>query len=175
MKLFESLTMSQHILNLDALDYMDWGHGEKYAARFGLISRRIGARQLGYNLTILPPGKIAFPFHSHRSNEEMFFILEGRGEVRIGDETHPVRAGDVIACPTGGPETAHQIINLGDTDMRYLAVSTTRSPEVAEFPDSDKCAVIVELEGESAPGMPNLWRLMMRMEDTGVDYWDGED
>lgn len=167
--------MSKHIMNLDDLNYMEFGNGEGFACRLGMIGRRIGARQLGYNLTVVPPGKRAFPFHSHRSNEEMFFVLEGSGEVRIGEETHPIRQGDVIACPTGGPETAHQIINTSDAELRYLGVSTTRSPEVAEYPDSDKCGVIAELEGDSDSGMPNLWRLMMRMADTQVDYWDGEE
>jgi len=166
--------MSKHILNLDEVDYMEWGQGDKFAARFGLISRRIGATQLGYNLTLVPPGKTAFPFHSHRSNEEMFFIIAGEGEIRMGEETFPVREGDVIACPTGGPETAHQIVNTGVEEMKYLAVSTNKSPEVAQYPDSDKCGVIVELEGEAESGMPAMWRLMMRMENTGVDYWDGE-
>ena len=42
-------------------------------------------------------GKRAFPFHSHRVNEEMFFVLEGKGEIRIGTETYPVTRGDVIS------------------------------------------------------------------------------
>ena len=167
--------MSKRILNLDDLDYMDWGHGEKYAARLGMASRRIGAKQLGYNLTVVPPGKRAFPFHSHRSNEEMFFVLEGSGEIRIGEDTYALRQGDLVACPKGGPETAHQIINNSENELKYLAVSTTLSPEVAQYPDSDKCGVIVELEGDSETGMPSMWRLMTRMEDTGVDYWEGED
>jgi uncharacterized cupin superfamily protein len=167
--------MSNHILNIDQLDYMEWGHGEKFACKFGLISRRIGADQLGYNVTVVPAGKKAFPFHNHRMNEEMFFIIEGKGEIRIGDETYPVREGDVIACPTGGPETAHQIINTSDRELKYLAVSTTKSPEVAQYPDSNKCGVIIELDGETEPGMPKMWRLMMRMNDTEVDYWDGEE
>ena len=29
--------MSKHILNIDELDYMDWGHGEKFGAKFGVI------------------------------------------------------------------------------------------------------------------------------------------
>ena len=33
--------MSNHILNIDQLDYMDWGHGEKFAGQFGLISYRL--------------------------------------------------------------------------------------------------------------------------------------
>src|SRR4051812_25616368 len=83
----------------------------RYDARMGMLAPRLGAQKLGYNLTAIPPGKRAFPFHNHRVNEEMFFILEGSGEVRIGDTTHPVRQGDVIACPAGGKEAAHQFIN----------------------------------------------------------------
>ena len=97
---------------------------ELFELRMGQISSRVGAQKLGYNLTAVPPGKRAFPLHNHRINEEMFFILEGSGEVRIGAERHPIRQGDIIACPTGGPETAHQIANTGDTDLKYLAVST---------------------------------------------------
>ncbi len=166
--------MSASILNIDNLEYMDWGHGDNFAAKFGLISRLIGANGLGYNLTVVPVGKRAFPFHSHRVNDEMFFVIEGTGEIRIGDDISPIRQGDVIACPPGGPETAHQIINNSDAELRYLAVSTAMSPEVAEYPDSDKYGVIIELDGNEG-GMPEMWRLMMKAESTQVDYWEDED
>ena len=52
----------------------------------------------------------------------MFFILEGEGELRFGAARYPLRPGDVLACPTGGAEVAHQIINTGTATMRYLAV-----------------------------------------------------
>ena len=48
------------------------------------------------------PGKRAFPFHNHQVNEEMFFVIAGSGEVRIGAEMFPIRKGDIIACPAGG-------------------------------------------------------------------------
>ena len=166
--------MSKPILNIDELDYMDWGHGEGYAAKFGMISRAIGSKGLGYNLTVVPPGKRAFPFHSHRVNDEMFFVVEGSGEIRIGEETHAIRQGDVIACPPGGPETAHQIINNSDAELQYLAVSTNMSPEICEYPESDKYGVYIELD-EQEHGMPKMWRLMMKDESTRVDYWEGED
>ena len=166
--------MSEHILNINNLEFTDWGHGEDFAAKFGFISRRIGSKNLGYNLTVVPPGKRAFPFHNHRVNDEMFFIIEGSGEIRIGAETYPCRQGDVIACPPGGPETAHQIINSSDAELRYLAVSTNNSPEVAEYPDSDKYGVYIELD-EVENGRPKVWRLMMKSESTQVDYWEGED
>jgi len=84
---------------------------ERFEATTAAIGSRIGARDLGYNVTAVPPGKRAWPFHNHPAKEEMFLVLHGRGEVRIGSDRYPICTGDVIACPAGGAETAHQIIN----------------------------------------------------------------
>jgi uncharacterized cupin superfamily protein len=96
-------------------------------------------------------------------NEEMFFILEGEGEVRIGDQTYPVQKGDFIACPSGGAEAAHQIVNTSKTELRYLAVSTMQAPEIADYPDSEKFGVL------SGDGFRFLGRV-----DQSLQYWDGE-
>lgn len=146
---------------------------QSYDARMGAISTKIGAQKLGYNLTILPPGKRAFPRHSHRVNEEMFFILEGEGEVRIGDQRYPVKRGDVIACPPGGPETAHQIRNISATaELKFLAISTKLSPEIAEYPDSGKIGIYAEFS-PGPDGKPQGLRVLHKA-GASLDYWDGE-
>jgi uncharacterized cupin superfamily protein len=145
---------------------------QRFEASIGQIAPLLGARQLGYNITAVPPGKRAYPFHNHRVNEEMFFILEGTGELRFGGEIYPVRPGDVIACPAGGPERAHQITNTGDGELRYLAVSTKRSPEIAEYPDSGKFGVLAHFANESG-GEPRMFYHIGR-EGEGLDYWEGE-
>jgi uncharacterized cupin superfamily protein len=143
-----------------------------FDARRGELSSRLGAQKLGYNLTAIPPGKAAFPRHCHHMNEEMFFVLDGTGEARVGGETYPIRAGDVVACPPGGPETAHQIRNTGTVELRYLAVSTKLSPEVAEYPDSGKFGVLSEFPAD-AGGQTRVFRFVGR-ESLAVGYWDGE-
>ena len=145
---------------------------ERYDARMGSIAPLLGAQKLGYNLTAVPPGKRAFPFHNHQINEEMFFAVEGEGEIRIGAAVFPIRPGDVIACPPGGKETAHQIINTGAVELKYLAVSTKLSPDIAEYPDSGKFGVMAE----SPPG-PDGQRRGFRFvgrENLNVDYWEDE-
>jgi uncharacterized cupin superfamily protein len=144
---------------------------ERFEAKFGRIGERIGARQLGYNLTVVPPGKRAFPHHNHRVNEEMFFVLEGSGELRFGDERHAIRQGDFVACPPGGPETAHQIINTGTTELKYLAVSTMDYPEICDYPDSGK--FLVAERARAADGTVSGFRHVGRADDA-LDYWDGE-
>jgi uncharacterized cupin superfamily protein len=62
----------------------------------------------------------------------MFFIVKGKGTLRYGDEERKIRAGDLICCPTGGPETAHQIVNDSDSELAYLSVSTMMPAEVCE-------------------------------------------
>jgi uncharacterized cupin superfamily protein len=145
---------------------------ERFEAKTGVIGACIGARRLGYNITAVPAGKRAWPFHNHPAKEEMFFVLQGSGEVRIGEARYPIRTGDVIACPAGGRETAHQIINAGSEELRYLAVSTEHSLEMAQYPDSGKFAVKAEL-GTALHGTPQRFVFVGR-ETKSVDYWDGE-
>jgi len=172
--------MQRPVINLadlevrkEAAERAPHGDGaEKYDIRWAEIASRIGARKLGYNLTVVAPGKRNCPFHSHRAEEEMFFILDGNGELRYGDQRYPLRAGDIIACPTGGPETAHQIINTGDTEMRYLSVSTMAPIEICEYPDSGKFGVYEDLPDDTG-GNHVRFRHLARHEDAR-DYWEGE-
>lgn len=145
---------------------------ERFEARMGFIGPRIGAQQLGYNITAVPSGKRAFPYHNHRVNEEMVFVLEGTGEVRVGKRTYPLRAGDIVAFPAGGKETAHQIINTGLDELRYLAVSTKLSPEIADYPDTGRFGVLAEFP----PGVDGKHQrfLFVGRESESLNYWEGE-
>lgn len=145
---------------------------EKFNAKMGMISPAVGAQKLGYNITAVPPGKRAFPFHNHRVNEEMFFILDGTGEVRIGKEIHQIRKGDIISCPPGGKETAHQIINTGTQELKYLAVSTKMTPEICDYPDSNKFGILAEYPADK-DGKPGRF-VFVGKEELNVNYWDGE-
>ena len=160
--------MVKPVMNLDEVEFDDIEANGRFTSSRGPIGSRIGARQLGYNLTVLPPGKVQCPFHSHHAEEEMFLILDGEGELRFGAERYPLRRHDVIACPPGGSEVAHQIVNTGTVDMRYLALSTLAEVEVCEYPDSRKLLVVT-----GKPGEPGL-RKMVRAELT-VDYYDREE
>jgi len=105
------------VMNLDEAVFDDIEENGRYTSKRASLGVHIGARKLGYNLTVLPPGKAQCPFHNHRGEEEMFFILEGEGELRFGDRHYPLRPHDIIACPPGGPEVAHQIVNTGNEPL----------------------------------------------------------
>lgn len=159
------------ILNIREIEFTKWGRGGRFEAQLGTIGARIGARKLGYRLVVLAPGKCGWPAHAHHVNEEMFFILEGSGILRIGAERLPLRAGDFICCPPG-PDMPHQIQNDSGGELRYLAVSTMESPEVVDYPDSGKFGVVVRKPGAAAD-KPDF--AFWGRRSSATDYWDGEE
>jgi uncharacterized cupin superfamily protein len=161
------------ITNLRELkDFQERSHGDRYASRHVTIGVGLGARKLGYNLTEIPPGKRAFPYHFHHVNEELFLVIEGTGTVRTPAGEFPLGPWDLLCCPAG-PEGAHQIANTGTTPLRYLALSTMQDPEVVEYPDSQKYGVVA---GRPPGGRPTDAAFhAFAFKKNRVDYWEGED
>ncbi len=158
--------IEKRVVNLEELKLEHFAKGDKFEGNSARIGPLIGAKDLGYSYDVVPPGKCSCPFHSHRAEEEMFFIVKGTGTLRYGDETRRIRAGDVICCPVGGPETAHQIVNDSKEDLAYLSVSTMMPAEVCEYPDSKKV-------GAYGGATPSRLRHMTRT-DAHLDYWTDE-
>ena len=154
--------INDRVRNIDELTLQHFEQGEKFASDAVRIGPLLGAKDLGFSYDVVQPGKRSCPFHSHRAEEEMFFIISGSGTLRYGVETRKVRAGDFICCPTGGPETAHQLINDSNAALAYISVSTMLPAEVCEYPDSGKI-------GAFGGGL----RHMTNTADH-VDYWKGE-
>jgi uncharacterized cupin superfamily protein len=158
--------IAEKVINIDELKLEHFEQGEKFASDFARIGPLLGAKDMGYSYDVVSPGKSSCPFHSHRAEEEMFFIVEGEGTLRFGNETRKIRAGDFICCPTGGPETAHQITNDSSAELAYISVSTMMAAEVCEYPDSKKVGAF------GGTGSHRL-RHMTHYEH-GVEYWKGE-
>lgn len=150
------------VINIDELKLEHFEHGEQFACDAIRIGPLLGAKDLGYSYDVVPPGKRSCPFHSHRAEEEMFFIVRGTGMLRYGGETRKIRAGDFICCLTGGPETAHQIVNDSNAELAYISVSTMMRAEVCEYPDSKKIGAFGNGLRHITEGADN------------VDYWKGE-
>lgn len=54
---------------------------------------------------VVPPGKQTVA-HLHRLSEEIYLFTGGSGRMRLGEEEHPVRAGDCVVIPPG---VAHKL------------------------------------------------------------------
>lgn len=159
-------------INLADVPLRESAYGDGFEAQLGRIGPLIGAKKLGCMLHVVPAGKKAFPFHAHHSNEEMFFVLSGSGTYRLGNESFPIQAGDVIAAPAGDGSTAHQIVNNSAEELRYLVLSTRNDPDVVEYPDTGKFAV-ASMVPEDKGLMGARIAYVGRVENS-LDYWDSE-
>ena len=69
---------------------------------------------------LVEPGAVT-ALHLHRMTEELYFILEGGGQMTLGAREFPVSAGDTICI---APGTAHRIRNTGSMRLRILCSCT---------------------------------------------------
>jgi mannose-6-phosphate isomerase-like protein (cupin superfamily) len=80
-----------------------------------------GSSQLTFGAAEIDPGK-EIPVHRHKVGdryvEEGFFVLEGTGEVRVGAESKPIRAGSF--CVMSPADGFHSIRNTGTQTLRFV-------------------------------------------------------
>jgi mannose-6-phosphate isomerase-like protein (cupin superfamily) len=81
-----------------------------------LAHRNSCIRQQSLAEARLPVGRATTP-HQHPRTEEIYYILEGQGEMQLGSESRPVGVGDAIAIPPG---VRHQIRNSGMVVLKFL-------------------------------------------------------
>jgi uncharacterized cupin superfamily protein len=83
----------------------------------------------------LPPRAAHQPYRSHSAVWEFYMIVAGRGKLRTASGAIEVREGDCFAHPPG---EAHQIANLGATDLVYYCIASNALSDVCQYPDSGK-------------------------------------
>jgi uncharacterized cupin superfamily protein len=132
------------------------------------VGLQLGAEKLGASVYELPPGERTFPYHLHHANEEMLVVLEGAVSVRREEGEEELGRGDVAFFPVG-PDGGHQIVNRSDEPARILLVSTMIAPEIAEYPESGKVALMAAPPGKGDQGL----KLFLR-RDAEVDYFEDE-
>jgi mannose-6-phosphate isomerase-like protein (cupin superfamily) len=87
---------------------------------------RTGSENLSARLWRLPP-KSANTLHKHIRQEEFYFLLEGTGRMRVGDETLTVpRYGGVLV----GPDQLRQVFNDTDVEALWLVVGAPEETEL---------------------------------------------
>jgi uncharacterized cupin superfamily protein len=95
-----------------------------------------GSVETGISHMTIPPGREGYPPHCHAAEEELFVILEGSGQVALGDESAEVRRGSVVSRPAG-TRVAHSFL-AGDEGLAYLAYGTREPNDVVYYPRTDE-------------------------------------
>jgi mannose-6-phosphate isomerase-like protein (cupin superfamily) len=61
---------------------------------------------------------LSYEKHDHQDHEEIYYIISGDGQIKIGDEVARFRDGDIIYIPE---KTSHSITNDGSEMVEFLA------------------------------------------------------
>ncbi len=93
--------------------------------------------------------------------EEHILILEGHVALRLGDETHELKAGDYVCFPAG-QRAGHCLVNTGKQVCRFIIIGEDNPNEVCVYTDSNKVSV------------RSLGRGHIYDKAATQDYWDRE-
>jgi quercetin dioxygenase-like cupin family protein len=67
-------------------------------------------------LNCLLPGQTQAA-HAHEGADKIYFVLEGRGRFRVGDEESDAAEGGLVVAPAG---VVHGVTNTGDARLSLL-------------------------------------------------------
>ena len=78
----------------------------------------VQAKNFSMGNVTLEPNRGQVPLHN-QEQEEVYFIVEGEGEMCLGEERRAVRTGQAVFIPS---KVFHQLTNTGDKPMRMIYV-----------------------------------------------------
>ena len=110
----------RNVNDQEALETTYIAHGGAIAQM--ILDRRV-LKEIGFlAIATLASGKT---IESHRDPmEEIYFVLNGEGEMSVDEETKHVRPGDTTWIPAG---SAHSLRNTSEKDLLILVVASSNS------------------------------------------------
>jgi len=156
-------------VNTNNMEELAWASPKgKFAGAGKQVSEALGRKPFSTDLIErhpfdveicrIPPGKAAYPYHTHSAQWEFYHIISGSGKVRHDDGVDAVVPGDAFLFKPG---QAHVIYNDGTEDLIFYVVADNPIGESCHYPDSGKWIV-------RSPE-----RRLLRSEP--LDYYDGEE
>jgi len=118
----------------------------------------IQAASFSMGQVTLDPQGGQVPWHNQQQ-EEIYFILEGEGEMCLDGEKSEIRAGQAVYIPSGA---FHQLTNTGTTPMRMIYCYGPAG-EVAHW--REELSGTLPRAGVEAPALPDG----ARPQHTGKD------
>ena len=103
------------------------------------VARAVGSTATLMFIYDLAPGQSSSPYH-YEYDEEWLLVVDGTVVLRAPDGEHALERGDLVRFPPG-PAGAHKVMNRSAAPARTLMFSSSRTPAVSVYPDSDKIGV----------------------------------
>jgi len=96
------------VIDVNALE----AHAKEHSDNKHIIRRD----DLKISLVSVRPGS-SIPSHAHAKEEQFYYVLEGEGNLTLGDEMYALRPGIAVGIPPGVP---HEVSNPSEKPLRYL-------------------------------------------------------
>lgn len=96
------------------------------------LGTRTGLERIGVHLVRLLPGHDSTQHHYHDADEELLYIISGRGIACIGEDELEVGPGDFMGFPA--PSPAHSLTNPFDEALVYLMGGERNAVDAVHYP-----------------------------------------
>lgn len=119
--------------NFSAVDFGKLNELGDYVLSMGEIKipgKVFGGQTLGtkgseFSFQIYAPGQEGGFYHTHKTHEELYFVLSGKGEYQVDGVNIPLQEGSVVRVSPEGKRTIH---NNGNEPMVVLCVQYRETP-----------------------------------------------
>lgn len=98
-----------------------------------------GLTQFGVNLQRLAPGAWSSQRHSHTSEDEFVWVVEGEVVLVTDEGDQTLRPGDCAGFKCGAPN-GHHLQNRTDAEAVLLEIGSRRDDDGCDYPDIDMVA-----------------------------------
>lgn len=114
--------------NFTAVEVGKWSEIKDYELHLGpdmtipgkvFVGSALGATGSELSFQSLVPGQDSGFLHTHKTHEELYFILKGKGEYQVDSEVFPIGEGSIIRV---APEGKRALKNTGDGEMIMLCI-----------------------------------------------------
>jgi mannose-6-phosphate isomerase-like protein (cupin superfamily) len=109
---------------VQAFDEFQWveppSHAPGAYSKLLVNPRNTDTAQFDFRVSLYPP-KAKVEEHTHERAEHIYYIMAGRGLMRLGDETRVVVGQDTIFIPPG---VSHSLDNNSLEDLLFVVVTS---------------------------------------------------
>lgn len=104
------------------LDEVPDAFGGEYPGSMRFMTQDLGNEQVAFTHRVMPPksgGKGSYG-HRHKTQEEIYYVVSGRLQFKLGDEIVDVERGTAVRV---APETVRSVWNDGPGDAELIICS----------------------------------------------------
>ncbi len=114
----------RRVVSVDEVDYekVEWGLTKNLVG-----PQRTGSKNLKVNITEYLPGYV-HKLHSHPKQEEVIYVLSGRGITETEEDRREIGPGSVVFIPAG---VKHATLNLSNAESLKAVIIKTPPEEAS--------------------------------------------